>query len=95
MKNIFEIILLIIYVALLFLTGVLMITRACLLKKNGFDITKKYLIQQYFFVSDVLKKNVFDSVTHKKVFWLNRSILICFFTSFLLLFILFIAELLF
>lgn len=92
MKEIVELILVIICPILWLLSICVMIATSFFLKKRGFDISNKNLLQRLFFINDAVKNKIFDLQTQKRLIRLKNSALILFLLPFLIVFIVFLLE---
>ncbi len=92
MKEIVELILVIICPILWLLSIGVMIATSFFLKIRGFDISNKNLLQRLFFINDAVKNKIFDLQTQKRLIRLKNSALILFLSPFLIVFIVFLLE---
>ena len=82
MKEIIELILVIICPILWLLSIGVMIATSFFLEKKGFDISNLNLLQQLFFINDAVKNKIFDIQSQKRLIRLKNSALILFLSPF-------------
>ena len=93
MKEIIELILVIICPILWLLSIGVMIATSFFLEKKGFDISNLNILQQLFFINDAVKNKIFDIQSQKRLIRLKNSALILFLSPFFISFIVFFMEL--